>query len=76
MHQTLRQTNEGGAMMVDQLLNEKEVAKNLCLSLKTLRKWHRLRLNITFVKLGKWVRYRSSVGQNFTNANLREVKDE
>ena len=44
----------------DRMLNEKEVAEQLTVSVATIRRWRLFRQGPQFIKIGAAVRYRSS----------------
>ena len=58
-----------------QLLNEKQVAEALGLSVKTLRSWRLRGVELPFIKLGKSVRYRLSEIEAYLEANTKAPRE-
>lgn len=56
------------------LLTEKEVAKILNLSVKTLQTWRHKSKNINYVKIGRSVKYKFSEVQKFINSSSSEIQ--
>jgi hypothetical protein len=52
------------------LVNETEVAKQLCVSVSLLRKWRMKRVGLPFVKIGGRVVYRTEDVEQFINTRL------
>ena len=58
------------------LLNEIEVAKQLCLTTHTLRKWRWLGKGPNFIKIGSAVRYDQEEITTFIGKNLKKSTSE
>ena len=58
------------------LLNEIEVAKQLCLTTQTLRKWRWLGKGPNFIKIGSSVRYEQEEIATFIEDNIKNSTSE
>ena len=58
-----------------QLLNEKQTAEALGLSVKTLRSWRLRGVQLPYIKLGKSVRYRVSEIEAYLEANTQAPRE-
>jgi len=54
-------------------LNPKELSKEYGLSTSTLAKWRMDNKNLTFSKVGKYIKYRRADIEAFLNSNMVEV---
>ncbi len=62
--------------MLEQLYNEKETAKLLSLSVKTLQRYRYTGGGPTYIKLGKSVRYKESDIHMYVSARTRNITTE
>ena len=62
--------------MLEQLYNEKETAKLLSLSVKTLQRYRYTGGGPIYVKLGKSVRYKESDIHMYVSARTRNITNE